>query len=159
TNEPRFVGEPILAVAAVDEVTAENAIEKIRIDYEPLPFTIDPLQSLFPGGPNARQDGNVGAAGIDLQTVKWTAADFAQAGEGRLPMGRAVEEWSFGNLEAGFSRSKVVYDETFVTACNSHHSMEPRSCLAYWQNGKCFVHASTQSHTFIVPQLARFIGV
>ena len=53
TNEPCYVGEPILAVAAVDEATAQNAIEKIKVDLEPLPVTVDPLQSLRPGGPNA----------------------------------------------------------------------------------------------------------
>ncbi len=59
TNEPIYQGEPILAVAAVDELTAAEAIEKIRLIFEPLPFVIDPLESLRPGGPNAREDGNV----------------------------------------------------------------------------------------------------
>src|SRR5574339_1170503 len=45
TNEPLYEGEPILAVAAVDEQTATEAIEKIQIDYEPLPFVVDPVES------------------------------------------------------------------------------------------------------------------
>ena len=49
TNEPMYQGEPILAVAAVDELTCAEAIEKIKIDMEPLPFVIDPLESLRPG--------------------------------------------------------------------------------------------------------------
>ena len=59
TNEPMYEGEPILAVAAVDELTAAEAIERIVVDMEPLPFVTDPLESLRPGGPNARTDGNV----------------------------------------------------------------------------------------------------
>jgi xanthine dehydrogenase molybdenum-binding subunit len=59
TNAPFYQGEPILAVAAVDELTAAEAIEKIRVDFEPLPFVIDPLETLRPGGPNPRTDGNV----------------------------------------------------------------------------------------------------
>src|ERR1700681_2440391 len=59
TMEPVYQGEPILAVAAVDELTAANAIERIRIDYERLPFVVDPLDTLRPGGPNPRTDGNV----------------------------------------------------------------------------------------------------
>jgi CO/xanthine dehydrogenase Mo-binding subunit len=59
TMEPMFEGEPILAVAAVDELTAAEAIEKIQVDYEPLPFAVDPIASLRPGGPNARTQGNV----------------------------------------------------------------------------------------------------
>ena len=58
TNEPHFVGEPILAVAAIDETTAQNAIEAIKLDLEPLPFCVDPLESLRPGGPNAYLEGN-----------------------------------------------------------------------------------------------------
>src|SRR5918912_1908771 len=37
TMEPLYQGEPILAVAAVDEKTAAEAIEAIEIEYEPLP--------------------------------------------------------------------------------------------------------------------------
>ena len=59
TNEPLYQGEPILAVAAVDELTAAEAIEKIDITFEPLPFVVDPIESLRPGGANARQTGNV----------------------------------------------------------------------------------------------------
>src|SRR5215831_10933327 len=59
TMEPMYEGEPILALAAVDELTAAEAIEKIQIDYEPLPFVVDPIESLRPGGANAREQGNV----------------------------------------------------------------------------------------------------
>src|SRR5579863_6800202 len=59
TNEPVYQGEPILAICAVDELTCAEAIEKIRIDFERLPFVVDPLVSLRPGGPNARVEGNV----------------------------------------------------------------------------------------------------
>src|SRR5215813_6749966 len=59
TMEPVYEGEPILAVAAVDEVTAANAIEKIQIDFEPLPFNVDVVNGLRPGSPNARLQGNI----------------------------------------------------------------------------------------------------
>jgi CO/xanthine dehydrogenase Mo-binding subunit len=58
TMEPLYEGEPILAVAAVDEFTAAEAIEKIVIEFEPLPFSVDPVASLRPGSPNAREQGN-----------------------------------------------------------------------------------------------------
>ena len=82
TDEPMWVGQPILAVAADSEAIAEDAIDLIKVDFEELPFTVDPLQSLFPGGPDARTDGNV----VDnrligpprLQKTKWTAQDFAR---------------------------------------------------------------------------------
>src|SRR5262245_23204403 len=59
TTEPLYHGEPILAVAAVDESTAAEAIERITLDLEPLPFVVDPIESLRPGGANGRLEGNV----------------------------------------------------------------------------------------------------
>src|SRR6476660_7851977 len=44
TNEPLYQGEPILAVAAIDEASAAAAIERIEIDLEPLPFVTDPVE-------------------------------------------------------------------------------------------------------------------
>ena len=135
TNEPQFVGEPILAVAAVDETTAQNAIEAIKLDLEPLPFCVDPLESLRPGGPNAYLEGNTVVPRQGVQELKWSAEDFEAAEEGQLPMGEPGAEWSYGDLEAGFSGTALTLDETFVTASNSHHSMEPRTALAFWENG------------------------
>ena len=159
TNEPHFVGEPILAVAAVTETIAQNAIEAIELDLEALPFCVDPLESLRPGGPNARTDGNTVVDRTTVQEVKWTEQDFAAAGEGELPMGEPGAEWSYGDIDAGFAEANIILDETFVTAGTSHHSMEPRTAMAYWQNGKCYLHASTQSQSFVHPGIAAYIGI
>ena len=162
TKEPMYVGEPILAVAALSEQAAEDAIAAIKIDYEPLPFTHDPLESLFPGDKDARSDGfNIGTlVGLPPGKLKWTAADFAKVKQGEeLPMGKPAEEWAFGDVDATFGQCKVVYEEPFVTAALAHHSMEPRSCMSYWQNGKCFVHASLQSQSFALPPLAQMLGL
>jgi xanthine dehydrogenase molybdenum-binding subunit len=93
TNEPLYAGEPILAVAAVDETTAAEAIEQINVDLQPLPFVIDPLDSLRPRGPDARAEGNVANVRLPLQTIKWQARDFTGAGRSRLPMGKPSDEW------------------------------------------------------------------
>ncbi|MGE4658387.1 MAG: xanthine dehydrogenase family protein molybdopterin-binding subunit, partial [Gammaproteobacteria bacterium] len=158
TNEPLFVGDPILAVAAIDETTAQDAIDRIHLEYEELPITVDPLESLYQGGPDARSDGNAySALSNTLTHIKWTAQDFSAAGENQLPMGTPLEKWSFGNIEAGFSEAALVLDETFVVAGVSHHSMEPRTAMAYWQNGKLYLHGSTQSQTAIMPGLAAML--
>lgn len=159
TNEPIYAGEPILAVAAEDEVTAANAVEQIRVDLEPLPFVLDPLQSLRPRGPNARSDGNVANVRLPLQTIKWTARDFAEAGEGVLPKGKPAAEWQYGDLDQGFEQAEMILEENFVTQALSHNSMEPRSALCYWRNGKLYLHGSSQSVSFVVPQTARMLGI
>ncbi len=158
-NEPTYFGAPILAIAAETEQAAADAVAAVKVEMELLPFVVDPLDSLKPDGPNALSGGNVAGRGIDLQEVKWTGKDFALAGDDRMPMGKAAVEWAFGDIEAGFSAAKVVIEESFVHATNSHHAMEPRSAAAYWENGKCNVWGSTQSTAFAQPGLARMIGV
>jgi len=166
TNEPVYQGEPILAVAAVDELTAAEAIEKIELDLEPLPFVTDPLGTLRPGGPNPRTDGNVWTrpAGQnpgppEVTELKWTKADFEEEKHGRLPMGKAPDEWSYGDVDSGFKNAALVLDETFVTPDTSHQTLETRSAMAYWQNGKVFIYTGTQSTAQTLPAIARWLNI
>ena len=175
TMEPLYQGEPVLAVAAVDEYTAAEAIEAIDIEFEPLPFAIDPLDTLRPGGPNPRIGGNVWVRPSmppqkpgekppsppppHIGELKWTKDDFAEAEHGRLPMGKAQDEWVVGDLNAGFKNAALVLDETFVTPDTSHETLEPRTTLAYWQNGKVFVHMGTQSTVQTLASLARWLNM
>jgi xanthine dehydrogenase molybdenum-binding subunit len=173
TNEPLYQGEPILAIAAVDERTAAEAVEKIELDLEPLPFVVDPVESLRPTGANARTEGNVwfavppspgGGSGAPaarptIRTLKWTDADFSSAPAGTLPTGAAAEEWAYGDLDAGFRSAAIVVDETFVVQSTGHQPMETRSAMAYWQNGKLFLHGSTQSVARTLDPLASWLGI
>jgi len=169
TMEPVYQGEPVLAVAAVDELTAAEAIEKIQIDFEPLPFVVDPLETLRPGGPNPRTDGNVwtrrAAAGSQgpgtpaVTELKWTKADFEEEKHGRLPMGKSPDEWTYGDLDSGFKNAALVLDETFVTPDTSHQTLETRSAMAYWQNGKVYIYTGTQSTAQTLPAIARWLNI
>jgi xanthine dehydrogenase molybdenum-binding subunit len=167
TNEPMYCGEPVLAVAADSELIAAEAIEKIAIDWELLPFNVDPLDTLRPDRPNASTHGNVWAPGTPVPNspppppqvteVKWTAQDFADFNGGALPMGKPTDEWAFGDLEGGFKKAALVLDETFVTPNTHHQTLESRTALAYWQNGKVFLHCSTQSVAQTVDATARWL--
>ncbi len=169
TMEPVYQGEPILAVAAVDELTAAEAIEKIQIDFEPLPFVVDPLDTLRPGGPNPRTDGNVwirppatasqGPGAPAVTELKWTESDFAELKKGRLPMGKTPDEWTYGDLDSGFKNAALVLDETFVTPDTSHQTLETRSAMAYWQNGKVYIYTGTQSTAQTLPAIARWLNI
>jgi CO/xanthine dehydrogenase Mo-binding subunit len=166
TNEPVYQGEPILAVAAVDELTAAEAIERIELDLEPLPFVTDPLDSLRPGGPNPRTDGNVwvrptgpNAGPPEVKELKWTKADFAELEHGRLPIGKVPDEWTYGDLDSGFKNAALVLDETFVTPDTSHQTLETRSAMAYWQNGKVYLYTGTQSTAQTLPAIARWLNI
>jgi CO/xanthine dehydrogenase Mo-binding subunit len=175
TKEPVYQGQPILAVAAVDETTAAEAIERIEIEYEPLPFVVDPLVSLRPDGANARTKGNYwfippptppGAPPPkspprpEIREMKWTPAELAEADAGRLPMmDGAPEAWAYGDLDAGFKEAALVLDETFVTPDTSHQTLETRTAMAYWQNGKIHIYTGTQSTAQTVLGVSRWVGV
>jgi xanthine dehydrogenase molybdenum-binding subunit len=164
TNEPVYQGEPILAVAAVDELTAAEAIENIEIDFEQLPFVIDPLETLRPGSPNPRTDGNIWVQPAPGSTdqpyvteLKWTEADFEEEKRGRLPMGKPPGEWSYGDVESGFRNAALIVDETFLTPDTSHQTLETRSAMAYWQNGKLYIYSGTQSTYQTLPVIGRWL--
>jgi CO/xanthine dehydrogenase Mo-binding subunit len=169
TNEPLYAGEPILAVAATSEEIAAEAIELIHLELEPLPFVTDPIESLRPDGPDARLDGNVWGSPRPpaegqpprpaIERLKWSEADFAEAADGRMPMGKAMEEWAHGDLDSGFAQAALVLDETFIVPSTGHHPLETRSAMAYWQNGKLHLHCSTQSVVRTVDAVARWVGI
>ena len=130
--------------------------------------------SLRAGGPNARVQGNVwirpdtpkAVPGqppplpppAQVQELKWTEEDFAAAKDGQMPMGKPAEEWSFGDWEGGLKKADLVLDETFVSPNTSHQPLETRTTMAYWQNGKVYVHTGTQSTSQTVPAIARWLG-
>jgi xanthine dehydrogenase molybdenum-binding subunit len=158
TNEPVYQGEPILAVAADDELTAADAIEKIVLDLEPLPFCVDPIVSLHPDGADARLEGNVWV-GNQVQTIKWTEADWREVEAGRLPLRDTPDMWHVGDVEAGFKEAALIVDETVLQQSTSHQPLEPRSSMAYWQNGKLYLHFSIQSVTQSVSFLTELLGI
>ena len=74
-------------------------------------------------------------------------------------MGKTPDQWSHGDLDAGFNNAALILDETFVTPDTSHQTLETRSAMAYWQNGKVYVYTGTQSTAQTVPAIARWLNI
>ena len=159
TNEPTLVGEPILAVAAIDEKTAETAISRISVTFERLPFVLDPLDSLQPDGADAYNGGNTFIFRQGFAVEKWTADQVASLRAGNEPTAEPQQTVEYGDLEAAFGESSYVYEGTFTNAGYPHMSMEPRSALAYWEDGKLYLHGGSQSLTAFADGIAGVIGV
>ena len=81
-NPVRFVGEPVAAVAAIDRHVAEEALHLIEVDYEVLPFVLDPEEALKPGASQIWPEGN-----LSLNPRNEAQPDRAEARQrrGRLP--------------------------------------------------------------------------
>lgn len=167
-----YVGQPILAVAATTEEIAESAIDKIRIDFERRDFVVDPIESLSPGGSNAYPEGNVlvrtreeGPEGTpilnaEIKDIKWPQSAIDAIKNGKEPVGgEFTTEWAFGDLDAGFAEATAVVEQPFVTMGYPHHSLEARTGMAYWENGKCYFHGSSQSQSANNAGLARMLNI
>ena len=167
-----YVGQPILAVAAITEEIAESAIDRIRIDFERRDFVVDPIESLTPGGSNAYPEGNVlvrtqeegpegtPIRGAEIRDIKWPQSAIDAIKSGRDPVGgEFTTEWAFGDVDAGFADAAAIIEEPFVTIGYPHHSLEARTAMAYWENGKCYFHGSSQSQSANNAGLARMLNI
>ena len=109
-NPVRFVGEPVAAVAAVDRHTAEEALQLIAVDYEPLPFVLDPEEALKPGAPQIWPEGNLSP----------------NARNEHVPIGAEARQRR-GRLQgAPITCSRIATRPSFV----HNAQMEPRVCVA-----------------------------
>jgi CO/xanthine dehydrogenase Mo-binding subunit len=90
--------------------------------------------------------------------VKWDAEVFKDMDEGKMPMGKPADEFAYGDWESGLKNAALVLDETFSTPNTNHHVLEPRTSMAYWENGKLFLYTGTQSTAQTMPALARWLN-
>ncbi len=115
----RYIGDEVAAVAAVDEATAREALNLIRVEYEPLPAVFDPLEALVEGAPQLHDhvQGNVATHG----------------------------DISRGDVNAAFREADLVLEEHFATSLVHPSFLEPRSCVAQWDPaGKVSLWSGTQ---------------
>lgn len=59
TDRVRFAGEPIAAIASYDPSTAEEALDLVKVEYEPLPAVYSPVDAMKPDAPRVHQKGNI----------------------------------------------------------------------------------------------------
>ncbi|HZT09126.1 MAG TPA: xanthine dehydrogenase family protein molybdopterin-binding subunit [Chloroflexota bacterium] len=141
-----YVGEPVAAVAAVDEETAERALQLIEVEYEPLPAVFDAREALAEGAPILHPD---------LPTYFDTARSVRQ---GNL-RNRVVHE--VGDVDAAFREPGLVtYEATYHTARQSQGFTEPRAAVAQVDgSGKVTVWASVKAPFRVRVSVADSLGV
>jgi 2-furoyl-CoA dehydrogenase large subunit len=97
-DRARYVGEAVAAVAAVDRATAEDALERIRVEYEPLPAVIDPDAAIEPGAPLLYPE--LGTNVVWHDTLTYGDVDGAMArAEGVLRERFAIQRYASTPLE------------------------------------------------------------
>ncbi|MCZ6860444.1 MAG: molybdopterin-dependent oxidoreductase [Alphaproteobacteria bacterium] len=76
-DKVRYVGEPVALVAASDRYLAEDALDAIAVDYEPLPAVVDPLDALAENAPLLHDE--VGSNRVHHRTFRYGDPDTAFA--------------------------------------------------------------------------------
>jgi len=146
----RYEGEPVAAVAAVDEATADAALELIEVDYEPMPPVITLEEALAPGAPL-------------VHTGKPQAGIFADLSTLRPEPGTNVcHQFHFarGDSAGALATADLVLDETYRFPPVQHVALEPHAAVAVWsETDGLTIWASTQNPYSVRVELAKMFGV
>lgn len=123
----RYYGDDVAAVVARDEVSAMQAIRAIRVEYEELPFVLDPIEAMQDGAPQLHE-------GFDHNILAHTS-------------------YEDGNYEEAVKEpGLIVVDKWYNTPTVQHCHIENHICYAYEEAGKINVVSSTQ-----IPHIVRRI--
>jgi CO/xanthine dehydrogenase Mo-binding subunit len=125
----RHAGDGVAAVAAVTEQIANEALEKIVIEYEPLPAVLDPVAAMRENSPK------VHAPNSNIYATK------------------VVRK---GDIEKGFAESYRVFENRYSTQMIEHVSLEPHAAIADWDaNGRLTIYATIGRITLARADIAR----
>jgi CO/xanthine dehydrogenase Mo-binding subunit len=136
TDKVRYAGDPVAAVAAVDESTAEEALALIDVDYEELPSVSSIDEALAPGAPLVH---DTKSSGGELMGQRYEApAEFAGT--------NLCYRFSYanGNVDDGFAAADHVFEDTFTFPRVQHFAMEPHATVAHVERDRVTLWAGTQ---------------
>jgi CO/xanthine dehydrogenase Mo-binding subunit len=145
-----FVGDPVVAVAAVDLRTAEDALQLVEVEYEPLPAVFDVFEAVKPESPLVHEQHRPAKAFADLAHVK--------AGQ------RSNICYHFklrtGDVEKAFAEADRVFEDTFSSPPAQHVPMETHVTLAYLdEHHRLNVWTASQSPSYVRTELSATFGI
>jgi nicotinate dehydrogenase large molybdopterin subunit len=125
----RHAGDGVAAVAAVTEQIANEALDKIVVEYEPLPAVLDPVAAMREDSPK------VHAPNSNIYATK------------------VIRK---GDVEKGFAESDHIFEGRYSTQMIEHVSLEPHAAIADWDaNGRLTVYATIGRITLARADMAR----
>ncbi len=134
-DKVRYVGDPVAAVAAVNEETAEAALHHIEVEYEPR----RPIMSI--------------AEALAYQEDR--IHDYNRVGNVHR-----VAALEFGDVNEGFAQADYIREDTFFFQGNTHIPMEQHAAVAhYTPDGKLTLWSSTQTPHYVHRALAAVLGL
>ncbi|MFQ5839006.1 MAG: molybdopterin cofactor-binding domain-containing protein, partial [Thermoplasmata archaeon] len=135
TEKVRYVGDPVAAVAAVNEATAEKAMELIEVDYEPLASYMSVEEALNKEGEPIHD------LGLGHNVHK-------------------VVSLEFGDVGRGFEEADLVREDSLFFEGSNHLPIEQHAAVAQWEpEGKLTLWSSTQTPHYLHRAASKVLGL
>jgi len=134
-NKVRFIGDPVAAVAAIDEDVAFDAMNLIEVEYEALPSIASIEEALLIDEPRIHDYGDGGNIHkrVSLQ---------------------------FGEVDEGFAEADLIREDTFFYEGNTHLPMEQHAAVAHFDSDqKLTLWSSTQTPHYVHRALTKVLGI
>jgi len=127
-DKVRFIGETVAAVVAVDPDIAEDALDLIEVDYDPLPAVFDPEEAMKDGAPQIH--GEI----TRTTSCAWEDWGVARKSHSYTPVNNIAAKVvvSYGDVEKGFAEADYVREDRSRSPGTSHMAMEPHTIVASW---------------------------
>ncbi len=145
----RFVGEPVVAIAAVDEATAAAAAELVEIEYEELEPVFDSVAALAADAPIVHEEPpHPGPTFADV--ILNTAGGTNLCNHFKLRR---------GDIEQGFREAVHIFEDEFTSPAVSHMALETHVCVAQHHGDGITIHVASQIPFMVRSQLAEIFGL
>jgi len=132
-DKVRYVGDEVVAVAAETEEAAEQAMNAITVEYEPLPAIFDPEAAMQDDAPLVHED-----------TARNVIREYH------------IER---GDVQSGFAAADLIVEQRFQTQMQHQGYMEPYSCVVSPEGGRLTVWAPVQDPFTLADQLEGLFGL
>ncbi len=140
-----YTGHAVAAVAATSPHIAEEALDLIEVEYEPLPAVIDVREAMKEGAPLLDEKRTMQALGEDTGIHSNIATH---------------NQFKLGDIEKGYSEADIVIEREYNTATVHQGYIEPHNTTVHWKkDGSVTVWVSTQGPFQIRAQLADVLQV
>ncbi|MFC4274455.1 xanthine dehydrogenase family protein molybdopterin-binding subunit [Achromobacter aloeverae] len=148
-DKVRYVGDPVAAVAAVDEASAEAAVDAIVVAYETLPHATTAREALAEGAALVHERMDV------LKDYYFRGHCTPVEGTNQF------QQWSYesGDVDAVFAGGARVFEDTFTFPMVFHYAMEPHACIAHWQRNSLEIWSGGQTPTAIQRVCSEILGI
>ena len=150
-DKVRYDGDPVAAVAADDEATADEALALIETEYDELPAVTDVADAI--------------AADAPLVHEQVADADELHGHAYRVPeefRGTNVcyaYNYSRGDVDKGFAEADEVFEDVFTFPQVQHYPLEPHITIASVEDGHVTLWSSTQDPFTLQRHIAEFFSI